>query len=519
MTVTDPQYDEAVTRLEKDFDIPTESLNIILEEFIREFDKGLGTHGHSVPMIPTYIYRLPTGKEKGTYLAIDLGGTNLRVCRVDLLGNHKFEIHQEKYMISEELKLARAMDLFDYIAGCVSTFISSNCSDGHPQGQGGWKIGFTFSFPVEYVSRECGIGCWKIRFHETISHDVPYPMLTFVHISPKDNFTLTTAPSSVGPRASTVPTPSAKTSLSFFRMPLTNVNATVVAIINDTTGALVATNYTDADANVGLIFGTGTNAAYVEELGAMHKCLKEEEANTIKEKLKKHGHRAKMVVNTEWGALDNDDVVLPRTKYDHTLDADSVHPRTQAFEKMISGMYLGEIARLALVDLMNQGILFADVEEGEDERRRRREFWDREYEAWLTANMSAVESDTTPNLTHTEHILMTPFTQPSTLRDRQLIQRVCQLVGRRAATLSALGVAAIVRKRNLIEGHKTCHVAVDGTLVNKYPYFKERMQETLCKIFGEEEAKRIVFVHAEDGSGVGAALVAMLASQEMHLEE
>lgn len=33
--------------------------------------------------------------------------------------------------------------------------------------------------------------------------------------------------------------------------------------------------------------------------------------------------------------------------------------------------------------------------------------------------------------------------------------------------------------------------------MNKYPYFKERIHETLCNVFGEENAKRIKIVHAE----------------------
>lgn len=54
---------------------------------------------------------------------------------------------------------------------------------------------------------------------------------------------------------------------------------------------------------MGLILGTGTNAAYVEKLDAMPKCLAEEEANTVKRRLRDEGAEAQMVVNTEWGAF------------------------------------------------------------------------------------------------------------------------------------------------------------------------------------------------------------------------
>ncbi len=52
-----------------------------------------------------------------------------------------------------------------------------------------------------------------------------------------------------------------------------------------------------------------------------------------------------MIVNIEWGAFDNERTTLPFTKYDETLDAQTDNPGRQLFEKMLSGLYLGELAR------------------------------------------------------------------------------------------------------------------------------------------------------------------------------
>lgn len=52
---------------------------------------------------------------------------------------------------------------------------------------------------------------------------------------------------------------------------------------------------------------------------------------------------------------------LPTTLFDNKLDRESINPRFQAFEKFISGMYLGEITRnllLSLVDAAPQPLLF-----------------------------------------------------------------------------------------------------------------------------------------------------------------
>lgn len=58
-----------------------------------------------------------------------------------------------------------------------------------------------------------------------------------------------------------------------------------------------------------------------------------------------------VAINCEWGAFDNEHYVLPRTVYDAQIDEQSPRPGQQAFEKMIAGYYLGEILRIALLDL------------------------------------------------------------------------------------------------------------------------------------------------------------------------
>lgn len=61
---------------------------------------------------------------------------------------------------------------------------------------------------------------------------------------------------------------------------------------------------------MGVILGTGTNAAYVESASKIPKLPT---AMT--------GGVSEMIVNIEWGAFDNEKVVLPVTKYDLMLDS------------------------------------------------------------------------------------------------------------------------------------------------------------------------------------------------------
>lgn len=102
---------------------------------------------------------------------------------------------------------------------------------------------------------------------------------------------------------------------------------------------------------IGCIFGTGCNAAYMENAGSIPKLAHMNlPADTP------------MAINCEWGAFDNEHVVLPLTKYDHIVDKESPRPGQQAFEKMIAGLYLGEIFRLVLLDMYEEKHMF----EGQD---------------------------------------------------------------------------------------------------------------------------------------------------------
>lgn len=99
----------------------------------------------------------------------------------------------------------------------------------------------------------------------------------------------------------------------------------------------------------------------------------------------------------------------------------------------------------------------------------------------------------------------------------ELIRRTAELIGTRAARLSACGVAAISKKK----GFKECHVGADGSVFNKYPNFKARGAAALREILDwpnktdPNEEDPIEILAAEDGSGVGAALIAALTLQRV----
>lgn len=91
----------------------------------------------------------PTGYETGNYLALDMGGTNLRVCQVTLTEQKSgFDIIQSKYRIPEELKTGKAEELWTYIADCLQQFLEAYHGAGDVNKMGKIPLGFTFSYPA-----------------------------------------------------------------------------------------------------------------------------------------------------------------------------------------------------------------------------------------------------------------------------------------------------------------------------------------------------------------------------------
>lgn len=97
-------------------------------------------------MNPTWCMSFPTGFETGRFLALDMGGTNLRVCNITLTDEKsEFEILQSKYRMPEELKTGNSEELWEYVADCVQQFIETHKLTDEMDTL---HLGFTFSYPA-----------------------------------------------------------------------------------------------------------------------------------------------------------------------------------------------------------------------------------------------------------------------------------------------------------------------------------------------------------------------------------
>ncbi|KAF2746817.1 putative hexokinase Kxk [Sporormia fimetaria CBS 119925] len=450
------QLKDELNKLEELFTVSTGTLKKISNHFVKELEKGLSVEGGNIPMNPTWCMAFPDGHETGTFIALDMGGTNLRVCQITLTEEKgRFEITQSKYRMPEDLKTGTADQLWNYIADCLQQFIADN----HEEDQlSHIPVGFTFSYPATQDYIDHGVlQRWTKGF------DID-------GVEGKD----------------VVPPFEAALAARGLRLKLT-------ALVNDTTGTLIASAYTDTEVKIGCIFGTGCNAAYMENVGSIPKLAHMNLDPSLP-----------MAINCEWGAFDNEHLVLPRTKYDIHIDETSPRPGQQSYEKMVAGYYLGEIMRLVLLDLHDNSKcgIFKDQDISELKKPY-----------LLDAGfISRIEEDPFENLEETKSLFQDTLHITLTRAELEFVRRLAELIGTRAARLTACGIAAICNKK----GWKTCHVGADGSLFTKSRYFKKRQAKALGEILDWGEGKGdavddpVMVLPAEDGSGVGAALIAAL---------
>ncbi|KAJ1397621.1 Hexokinase, binding site [Sesbania bispinosa] len=215
-----------LTKLKHECATPLPLLQQVAHAMSVEMRAGLADDGGpGLPMIPTYVDNLPTGNEKGLFYALDLGGTNFRVLRVQLGG-------KDQRVIATEFD----QELFDFIALGLARFAAKEDDRFHLSPGRKREIGFTFSFPVKQTSIDSGILIkWTKGF--AVSGTAGRDVVACLNEA----------------------------------MERQGLDMRVSALVNDTVGTLAGAEYWDNDVMVAVILGTGTNACYVEQISAIPK--------------------------------------------------------------------------------------------------------------------------------------------------------------------------------------------------------------------------------------------------------
>ncbi|KAL6216244.1 hypothetical protein ACLB2K_009470 [Fragaria x ananassa] len=449
-----------VTKLRKECATPLPLLRHVADAMAADMRAGLAVDGGSdLKMILSYVDSLPTGNEKGLFYALDLGGTNFRVLRVQLGGKEERVIATEfdQVSIPKDLMFGTSEELFNFIASGLAKFAENEGNKFHLPAGTKREIGFTFSFPVKQTSVDSGILIkWTKGF--SVSGTAGRDVVACLNEA----------------------------------MERLGLDMRVSALVNDTVGTLAGARYWDDDVMVAVILGTGTNACYVERVDAVPK-------------LQNHASSSgSTIINTEWGAFSNG---LPLTEFDRDMDAASINPGEQIFEKTISGMYLGEIVRRVLLKMAEADALFGDP----ILEKLSTPF------ALRTPDLCAMQQDTSDDLQDVGSILYNVAGVESNLSARKIVVEVCDTIVKRGGRLAGAGIVGILQKmeedsKGVIFGKRTV-VAMDGGLYENYPQYRTYLSEAVTELLGDDIAKNVVIEHSKDGSGIGAALLAAANSK------
>lgn len=262
----------------EEFTITEKQVAQAARRFEMEIVAGLQNAPSSLQVLKSYL-RLPSGNETGEYLALDFGGTNVRVLLVQLRGRSFNVIRKIKRpLISEKYDYTSAettaAELFDFIAGMIAEIAEPGKS---------YQLGHTFSFGTEQENlSDARLISWSKEIRVQGVEGALVNQLLGEALKKKGLAGIRPA-----------------------------------AILNDTVASALAAAYQDSAADIGSICGTGHNTTYMERKGDF----------------------APMFINLESGGFNR----LPFNRYDVLLDGKSKCPGTQLLEKMVSGKYLGNL--------------------------------------------------------------------------------------------------------------------------------------------------------------------------------
>lgn len=411
----------------------------IARDFETEMRLGLMQQGSSLKMLPSFLSK-PTGKEQGKYLALDFGGTNVRALKVCLSNGISIE-----KMISSPLKdPAGDYDLTSNTSDAAELFDFIAAKLAIIAKDHSYDLGHTFSFPCSQQDINSAVLLtWtkEIKTQQVEGRNVTELLQA-----------------------------------AMYRQGLSHINCR--AVINDTVGTLLTAAYLDPHADIGSICGTGHNTCYLEPVSPLT--------------------GRPMIINLESGNFNK----LPLTSYDAIIDQESEKKGLQQLEKMVSGRYLGELARIVLNDLSQRhgDILPACLFP--------------EPHSLDTKDLSLLLADDTPQLVHIEKWLAVSQKVGLPLEARQMLQTVSHLVVTRSAQLAAATYLGILRKIDpaLSNPHT---IAIDGSLYEKLPGYAAAIQSTLSAALPNDQTLVKVQL-TKDGSGLGAAIAAAIAGNEFN---
>ena len=279
-----------------EFTIDTETLKEVAANFRQDMRIGLKDPDQSsMRMLKSYV-GLPSGAERGEYLALDFGGTNVRVLRIQLQGNGRFEVLKRvgrPLVVPGEYDNIGPNSTADGMFGFIAELIEE-ALDGETEKK--FLLGHTFSFPSFQTNLyNAKLITWTKEFatpgvEGQIVNDLLLDALKKRGVN----------------------------------------NVEPVAVINDTVAVLLSAAYQRGSTFIGSIYATGHNTCYLEPY--------------------EDSDDEPMIINLECGRFSK----LTPNRFDQEIDERSEKPGEQRLEKMVSGRYMGDLFSLSVAELLNE---------------------------------------------------------------------------------------------------------------------------------------------------------------------
>ncbi|RDW78658.1 hexokinase family protein [Aspergillus mulundensis] len=521
--------------------------------------------------LPTPVSKLPSGMETGRYLAIDVGGSNLRVAFIELLGDtadpdmartsaserplKKAQTQRVKrtlekaWPIQEHLKMDKAEDLFAWIGDCIAEVVAESLTSDVTKGAvpEELEMGITFSFPM---------------MQESLAEATLMPMGKGFAITSDLNLRkiLLAGYEKHTRRPDDEEQPSAKRR-KLFALPKLKISA----ITNDTVATLASLAYAvkslpNSRVAMGIIVGTGCNATIPMKLSALHE-------DKVKHVRRSDPDTSEIIVNTEWtisGVLPPFKELGIVTNWDTELDANSARPGFQPFEYMTGGRYIGELIRLIFMDF-----LINITGASKDALPANLTTQDALTTSYVSDNVARARSDDELAAELTRSLPPASDTWKWDATSAGVLRKVARAVQRRSAGLIAAAVVGLLACAEEIElkldsqqgspreshaaspvhdsitslspqlkpaasalngvrgpivpiisptpsdwqsGPEELVVACTGGIIQHYPNFKEMCQQTIDRLImrtGPQKSGKSVFLReASDGGVIGAGVLA-----------
>ncbi|KAF5657801.1 RTT107-like protein [Fusarium heterosporum] len=444
-------------------------------------------------MLPSYSHQLPRGTEVGRFVALDVGGSTLRVALVELcgrvsnVGEESRIVSIKNYYITPEIKALEGMAFFDWMAERILETLSAEL-DGHDASDGPLPMSLAWSFPIEQTSlgggKLQGMGKGFCACNGLLGQDLGEIVRTACQGR--------------------------------------GLNVELRAVVNDSSACLLSESYNHPTTRFGLILGTGVNLAAYLPVSAIGRVKFGERPPQWFEKA------THVIINSEISMMGRD--ILPLTRWDRQLLANHSRPDFQPLEHMVSGMYLGEICRLALVEAIETTGIFGGAVPASLQKPY----------SFSTATLSLIEVDTSSDLKEAREQFSSrhPANHTPTTADMAFLKQLASYVSKRSSALVATGVHAFWNlridsqnkyvstlspessERRSAEADRDLAettVAYNGGVIESYPGYLDSCQSYLNDLVASDKQEKvgtrtIKLVSAKESSLMGAAVA--LASLE-----